>query len=161
MSQCLPKDTDLMINALSGLTPTRLPADLTPDEQQWAGFGMPETTDTPPAPETRPTAWRSRGGKDEVHTALLNVTHLPRELRATVESAMVVCILSPAEPCAPGTDLLNARWFTAWHRCRDNHRRVGCREQITGTTRELGYLQSVLFNLAREHDFTAEIRILD
>lgn len=150
-----------MINVLSGVTPTRLPAALTPEEPQWAGFGILGTTDTPPRRGTHPTAQWSRSGKNEVHTALLNVTGLPRELRATVESAMVVCILSPAEPCPPGTDLLHARWFTAWHRCRDNPRRIGCREQITGTTRELGCLQSVLFNLAREHGFTAEIRILD
>ncbi|QGU07902.1 hypothetical protein COCCU_09900 [Corynebacterium occultum] len=153
-----------MINMLSGSNPTGLPADLMSAERQWAGFGMPEspkTTKIQPTAMSRPLSWASQSDKDELRSALLSIRRLPRHLRATVESAMVVCIQSPAEPCAADVDLLTARWFTAWRRCLENHRRVECQEVITGTTRELGYLRGVLANLSQEHDFDAEVRPLD
>lgn len=95
------------------------------------------------------------------HTAVLEISGMPAALRPTVESAMVVCIPSPSELHASGSDLLNARWFTAWRRDPYTLGLVECREVITGTPQELDKLRTLVENLADRHHFEVELRTVD
>lgn len=105
-------------------------------------------------------SWGNPIGQRATQTAVLTIRNLPRQLRPTIESAMVVCIPSPSELDFSGQDPLTADWCTSWRRSPDNRRTVECREMITGTDRELGYLRAVLSGLAEEHDFEALVNRL-
>ncbi len=99
-------------------------------------------------------------------TAVLTVTDMPRQLRPTIETAMVVCIPSESELTVPQSRILTAEWFTGWVRNRatrpkDNGVLVGCQQLLTGTSTELGRLRRVVEGLARDYHFSAELRIVD
>ncbi len=94
-------------------------------------------------------------------TAVLNISGMPRQFRPRVETAMVVCISSPSELVVAGADPLTAHWFTNWRRDPFEPGLIECREVITGSARELDHLRVVLDNLSVEHNFDADVRIVD
>lgn len=100
-------------------------------------------------------------GPGPARTAVLTIAGMPRTLRRSIETAMAVCVPSESELCVPGADPLTADWFTAWHRSAGPGVRVGCRQVITGTETEIAALERVVSQLAHEHDFTAELSLVD
>lgn len=139
-------------NALTVPTRIRHQADLL-SADFWEDMGLPQLKTS--------VAGSYKDVAKPAQTAVLNISGMPRELRSTVESAMVVCIPSPSELFASGSDPLTAHWFTSWRRDPYHLGLVECREVITGTPRELSYLREMLVNLADEHRFAVELRIVD
>ncbi len=139
-------------NALTVPTRTRHQADLLTADF-WEDMGLPQLKTT------------IEESIDDValpmHTAVLEISGMPKELRQAVESAMVVCIPSPSELSGSNRDPLTARWFTAWRRDPFELGLTECREVITGTPRELDKLRGVLESLADEYRFEVELRIVD
>lgn len=120
---------------MNTLNPTRQPA----ASNLWEGPSMPQSPN---------------------QTAVLTIHNLPRDLRPSVESAMVVCIPSPSALKFSGEDPRYANWCTTWHPSQENRRSVECRELITGTERELGHLRDILSSMAQEHCFDAALSLL-
>jgi len=100
-------------------------------------------------------------GPGPARTAVLTITGMPRALRRSIETAMVVCVPSESDLSVPGADPLTADWFTAWRRSAGPGVRVACRQVITGTESEMAALERVVSQLAHEHDFTAELSLVD
>lgn len=87
---------------------------LAPSLERWLGAADSSAPNNPwdDADVTipvRPTRSAARFG-------VLTISGMPRELRARVETAMVVCIPGDSELEFPNADPLTAEWFTAWHR---------------------------------------------
>ncbi|ALC06425.1 hypothetical protein CDES_10220 [Corynebacterium deserti GIMN1.010] len=139
-------------NALTVPTRTRRQADLLTADF-WEDMGLPQLK-TSVADSFEDVA-------RPAHTAVLEISAMPSELRQTVESAMVVCIPSPSELSGSNKDPLTAHWFTAWRRDPFELGLTECREVITGTQQELNKLRDMLENLADEHMFEVELRIVD
>ncbi len=139
-------------NALTVPTRTRHQADLL-SADFWKDMGLPQLQTS--------VAGSFEDVARPAQTAVLNISGMPSELRPTIESAMVVCIPSPSELVAPGADPLTAHWFTAWRRDPFVLGLVECREVITGTPREFAHLRRVVDGLAEEHNFEAELRVVD
>lgn len=139
-------------NALTVPTRTRHQADLLTADF-WEDMGLPQLK-TSVADSFEDVA-------RPAHTAVLEISAMPSELRQTVESAMVVCIPSPSELSGSNKDPLTAHWFTAWRRDPFELGLTECREVITGTQQELNKLRDMLENLADEHMFEVELRIVD
>lgn len=148
----MPKESDMTNKALTVPTRSRHQADLLTADF-WEDMGLPQLK-TSVAPSFTDVA-------EPAQTAVLTISGMPRTLRPTVETAMVVCIPSPSELVAPGADPLTARWFTAWRRDPFELGLVECREVITGAPCELSCLRELLVNLADEHRFEVELRIVD
>ncbi len=139
-------------NALTVPTRTRRQADLLKADF-WEDMGLPQLK-TSVADSFKDVA-------KPAQTAVLTISGMPRQLRPIIECAMVVCIPGPSELIAPGSDPLTAHWFTAWRRDPYVLGLIECREVITGTQREFTHLRDVLENLADEHRFEVELRIVD
>lgn len=139
-------------NALTVPTRTRHQADLLTADF-WEDMGLPQLK-TSVAESIEEVALPA-------HTAVLEISGMPSGLRQTVESAMVVCIPSPSELSGSHRDPLTAHWFTAWRRDPFELGLTECREVITGMPQELNKLRGLLENLADEHRFEVELRIVD
>lgn len=139
-------------NALTVPTRTRHQADLLKADF-WEDMGLPQLKTS--------VADSFEGVAKPAQTAVLSISGMPRELRPRIESAMVICVPSPSELVTLGSDPLTAHWFTAWRRDPFELGLVECREVITGTPREFMNLRAVLENMADEHRFDVELRIVD
>lgn len=90
--------------------------------------------------------WQQVAQRAYAH-AVLFIDRLPRHLRMDVETAMVEHLPSDALPAAPGTDVLEAQWFTRWERS-DVPGCVRCRQVLTAPAEELARFRTALADIA-------------
>ncbi|AWB81492.1 hypothetical protein C3B44_03260 [Corynebacterium yudongzhengii] len=91
--------------------------------------------------------------------ARLTVSGLSLRLRPVIERAQVICLRSEPTAALPGTDPLEADFFTRWHRDRtaDGQRGVRCQQVINGTAAEIDALRRVVTDIAAEAGFYADV----
>ncbi|MFA1424099.1 hypothetical protein [Corynebacterium diphtheriae] len=87
--------------------------------------------------------------------AVLRVEAMPRQWRQTLENVMAKTIASPPPSAMPGTDPLEAVWFTPWRTNSWQPNTVDCRQVLNGTLDELRVLSQEVAALAATQGFSA------
>ncbi|WPF65524.1 MULTISPECIES: hypothetical protein [unclassified Corynebacterium] len=94
-------------------------------------------------------------GSTEVCYGVLAIEGMPRALRPRVEALMVECLRSQPLAALPGTDPLEAHWYTRWH--HDAWGALCCREPLTATREEFACFERALAVLAQAEGFDASV----
>ena len=110
---------------------------------------------------------------EQIVTAVLTISGMPRKLRASVETAMHSCVGSPSYFIVPGDDPLTAQWCTRWHKDSVDEMAllaagqaaevapvgIGCHQVLTGTRQEFTALKTEIAALGEQFGFQAFLKI--
>lgn len=101
---------------------------------------------------------------DHAARAVIAISGMPRQLRATVEQLMVELLPSPVDDAAGVFTMEDAlgvlddtRWFTRWRRDAWRPGTLECREVIVAAREDIDRFAEALQELSREHGFTATV----